>query len=57
MVLYTGAHEAMTERVRRTREDLTILPVPESNHFQLITPTEDTWDHVVAAVRMALGME
>jgi len=56
MMTAYGGHSAMEARADDYGERLTIRPVPESNHFQLITPGHPTWQPVRAAILEALGI-
>jgi pimeloyl-ACP methyl ester carboxylesterase len=56
MMLELGDPEAPVRRVRTTRGRVTVRPVPESNHFQLITPGEEAWLVVLKTIQDALGL-
>ena len=56
MMLGLGEPEIMAQRARTTGERLTVRPVTDSDHFQLITPTEEAWSVVLETIQMALGL-
>ena len=56
MMLSLGRPEVMTRRARTTGETVTVRPVRNSNHFQLITPSEGAWSIVLETIQAALGM-
>jgi hypothetical protein len=56
MMANFGGHRAMEERVADYGERLTIRQVPESDHFQLITPDHPTWEPVRSAILEALDI-
>lgn len=56
MMLGLGKPEVMAQRARTTGERVTVRPVPNSNHFQLITPSEEAWSLVLETIQMALGL-
>ena len=57
MMLSLGDPEVMTRRARTTGERVTLRPVTESDHFQLITPSEETWTVVLETIQASLGLE
>jgi len=56
MMLSLGRPEVMTRRARTTGETVTVRPVRNSNHFQLITPSEGAWSIVLETIQAALGV-
>jgi hypothetical protein len=56
MMLGLGGPEVMAQRARTTGERVTVRPVPNSDHFQLITPSEEAWSLVLETIQMALGL-
>lgn len=56
MMLAMGDQDVMTRRARRTGERVHVVPVPDSDHFQLITPSEAAWEPVRATILRSLGM-
>lgn len=56
MMLSLGDPEVMTRRARTTGERVTVQPVAESNHFQLITPSEEAWTAVLETILASLGL-
>jgi hypothetical protein len=56
MMLGLGKAEVMAQRVRTTGERVTVRPVTNSNHFQLITPSEEAWSLVLETIQIALGL-
>lgn len=55
MMLSLGDPEVMTRRAQSTGEQVIVQPVPNSNHFQLITPGDEGWSVVLETIRAALG--
>lgn len=55
MMLSLGDPQVMTRRAQSTGEQVIVRPVPNSNHFQLITPGEEGWKVVLETIRTALG--
>jgi len=53
MMLSLGGQSEMEERLKA--KSVSIVPVSSSDHFQLITPTEEAWGPVLQAVLKALG--
>ena len=41
---------------RETGEVVRVRPVPDSDHFQLITPSHESWSTVLRTIRESLGM-
>jgi acetyl esterase/lipase len=56
MMLSLGQPEVMTTRAQTTGEAVAVHPVPNSNHFQLITPSEEAWSTVLETIQAALGV-
>lgn len=56
MMLSLGDPEVMTRRARAIGERVTVQPVTESDHFQLITPSEEAWAVVLETIQAALGL-
>lgn len=56
MVLSFGDPETMARRAQATGERVVVRPVPDSDHFQLITPEHESWSVVLETIQMALGM-
>jgi hypothetical protein len=54
MMIQPGKVDGMTGRMAETGETVVVRPVPESNHFQLITPGHETWPVVLETIREAL---
>lgn len=48
--------DAMTARAASTGEAVTVRPVPDSNHFQLISPGEAAFTVVLETIRLAAGL-
>lgn len=57
MMLSLGQPDAMTARAQTTGEEVTVRPVPNSNHFQLISPTEDAWSIVLETIQSSFGVD
>ncbi len=57
MMIELGDSERMTRRVESGDEDITVIPVPESDHFQLVIPDEPTWSVVLETIITAARTE
>lgn len=57
MMFQVGDPEVMARRAAETGETVVVNPVPESNHFQLITPGHATFEPVVETIRAALQLD
>lgn len=55
MMLSLGDPEVMIQRAQSIGEQVIVRPVPDSDHFQLITPGGEGWSVVLETVRTALG--
>lgn len=56
LMLATGAPNAMVQRAGETGETVTVIPVPESDHFQLIMVDHPAWQTVRETILRALGL-
>ena len=56
MMLSLGDPDVMSRRAQDTGEQVTVRRVPNSDHFQLITPSHDAWATVLETIRTALGV-
>jgi acetyl esterase/lipase len=57
MMLSLGDPDVMVRRARITGEQIMVQPAPESDHFQLITPSEEAWLVVFETIQAALGLK
>jgi acetyl esterase/lipase len=55
MMLGFGDPDGLSERAKTTGERVTVRAVPDSDHFQLITTTEESWTVVFETILAALG--
>ena len=56
MILGLGDPDILPRRARERGEMVTVVPVTNSNHFQLITPTHEAWSPVLETIKTALGL-
>jgi len=56
MIAESDGSDPLSARSGRTGEKILVRPVPDSDHFQLITPGHHTWLVVLETIREALGM-
>ncbi len=48
--------DILKRRAQETGDIVTVVPVTNSNHFQLITPGHEAWLPVLRTIRTALGL-
>ena len=57
MMIQLGDPDVMTRRAESTGEEVYVVRVPESDHFQLLVPGLEQFQPVLATIRRALGMD
>jgi acetyl esterase/lipase len=56
MILGLSDPDILTRRAYQTGEIVTVVPVTNSDHFQLITPGHEAWSPVLQTIKTALGV-
>ena len=56
MILGLSDPDILKRRAEETGEIVTVVPVTNSDHFQLITPGHEAWSPVLRTIKTALGL-